>query len=209
MVGQILAFLAQLTVAVITSAGYGGIFLLMAVGSANIPIPSEIVLPFSGFLAGRGIFEAWIVIIVAVVGDLVGSLVSYALAGWVVGKRSRSAFVRFLIPQDSLERAQQWYARWGGMSVLVGKLLPIVRMFSSLPAGLARMNAAKFVAYSLAGSVMWVVLLVWGGMTLGQHWERVSMLIKQFDVVVVALIILVVAVWVRNHFGDRMGEREK
>ena len=209
MIGQILAFLAQLTVAVITSAGYWGVFFLMTLESANIPIPSEIIMPFSGFLVSRGIFGFWLIAVIGALGNLFGSIVSYLLAASIVKNRQKFYLFKLLIPDSFLEKAERFFKKYGSVSVFFSRMLPIVRTFISLPAGLGKMNFLKFCSLTFIGSLIWSFTLTYFGKVLGDNWTVLEKYFRQFDVVILAAIIVAGVYWLSHHFGGRMGESKK
>jgi membrane protein DedA with SNARE-associated domain len=208
MLDTIVSGLAGAIVATISAAGYAGVLLLMAVESACIPLPSEVIMPFAGYLASTGRFSLPLVATVGALGCNLGSAVAYA-----VGHRGgRSAIERWgryvlLSPRD-LERAERWFARFGGITVLIGRLLPVVRTFIALPAGLAGMPLGRFHLYTFLGSWPWCFVLAWIGYRLGERWQsdpRLRDLMHRFDLVIVALLVLLVGWHVWRHWRERTG----
>jgi len=200
MITSLLSFLAHLVILVIESTGYVGVFLLMALESANIPIPSEVIMPFSGFLASGGTFSFWWVVLVGALGNLAGSLVSYALAGWIVKNRHRF-FIHLLISDSFLETSQRWFSKYGSASAFFSRLLPVVRTFISLPAGLGRMNLAKFSFYTFVGSFLWSALLAYIGWFLGENWEAAGPYFHKFSYAIAILLLVGGGWWAWRHFG--------
>jgi membrane protein DedA with SNARE-associated domain len=200
MISSIVAALAQWVISTISRLGYGAIFFLMALDSFNIPIPSEVTMPFSGFLALDGRFSFWLVVAVGTAGSYAGSLLSYYLAGWLVKNRHRYAVLRVLLSDSFLDTSTAWFKRYGSASVLVGRVLPVIRTFISLPAGLGKMQVAKFSYLTIAGSFAWSLLLTYIGWTLGEHWNSLEGYFRKFDVVIGIAIVLAAAWWVRRHF---------
>jgi len=201
MISTILSFLAGIVIGVIRSIGYGGIFLLMLLGNANIPVPSEIIMPFSGFLVSEGVFSLWFIIIAGTLGSVVGSYLSYSLAGGIVRLRTHSKFLHLFLSDSSLESAQRWFSRFGGIAVFVGCFVPVVRSFMAFPAGLAKMPLKKFLPLVLAGSFLWTSFLAYIGWTLGVHWESIGIYFRRFDYVILAILILAIAGWLLGHLG--------
>lgn len=199
MIESILSFLAHIVIAVIESTGYAGIFLLMAAESANIPIPSEVIMPFSGFLASGGTFSFWGVVFVGALGNLGGSLLSYAFAGWVVKNRHRF-FIHLLISDSFLATSSAWFKKYGGVSAFFSRLLPIVRTFISLPAGIGKMNLFRFSLYTFIGSFFWSALLTYIGWFLGANWESAAPYFHTFSYSIAALLVLGFGWWMWRHF---------
>jgi len=188
---RILAPVAAWIIAVISGSGYLGIALLMAIESACIPLPSEIIMPFSGYLVSTGRFDLWLVATAGAIGCNLGSIVAYE-----AGKRGGRPFVErwgkyVLLNLHDLDRAEAFFARWGSITVLVCRLLPLVRSFIAFPAGVARMPLVRFHIYTFVGSWPWCFGLAWVGMKLGDAWRtdpRLSHALHFADAAVVAAI---------------------
>lgn len=197
--GQILEMLASFVISSIEAGGYAGITLLMALESANIPIPSEIIMPFSGFLVSQGALSFWLVVFWGAMGNLIGSLVSYAAGYW--GGRPflyRYGKFFFLSPEE-VSKGEQWLQRYESSVAFFSRLLPIVRTFISFPAGIARVNIWKFSVYTFAGSFLWSALLTYLGVLAGENWAFLEPYFRRFDVVVLAGIIVVGVWWIMRH----------
>ena len=150
MISIIIVWFSAIVTHTIESIGYWGIGVLMAIESANIPVPSEIIMPFSGFLVTRGIFLFWLVVFVGALGNLVGSLFSYYL-GVFGGRKFLEKYGKFLfIHKHDIQKANKWFEHWGGSVAFFSRMLPIVRTFISFPAGVARMHVWKFSIYTFA-----------------------------------------------------------
>jgi membrane protein DedA with SNARE-associated domain len=161
--------------------GYGGVILLMAIESACIPLPSEVTMPFAGYLVASGRFGLNLVAIAGAVGCLLGSYVAY-YAGASGGRRFLERYGRYvLIAPHELEIADHFFARWGSAAVFFSRLLPVVRTFIAFPAGVARMRLVPFTIYTLAGSYLWCLGLAYAGMKLGEHWEALGPYFHRFD----------------------------
>lgn len=191
--------LAGFIVTVISTLGYAGIVLLMAIESACIPLPSEVIMPFSGYLVFRGEFTLWLVAVAGATGCVLGSLVAY----WVGAKGGRPLAEKYgryiLVSAHDLELADRWFARHGDIIILIGRLLPVVRTFIAFPAGVSRMPMAKFVVYTFVGSLIWCWALAWVGLRLGEHWDTLGQYFHRFDAVIVAVIVLAGAWYVWRH----------
>jgi membrane protein DedA with SNARE-associated domain len=180
-------------VSFIGAVGYVGIFVLMALESACIPLPSEITMPFSGFLASQGNLDFWLVVLAGGLGNLVGSLAAY----WVgvgledhvlrAGIRKHGKWV--LMSERDYDLAERWFREHGELVVFVSRLLPIVRTFISLPAGVAQMNVLRFSVYTLTGSLLWSALLTYIGLKLGENWHTISTYWHELDFAVAAALL--------------------
>ena len=202
MVEQIFPALTNWIIISISEMGYLGVLILMAIESACIPLPSEIIMPFAGYLVSVGRFNLFAVATVGALGCNVGSTLAYIAAA----KGGRRAIERWgayaLIRPDELERAEQFFVQYGNVTVFAGRLLPVVRTFIAFPAGLARMPILKFQAYTFLGSWPWCFGLAYIGFMLGERWHSdptFRQLFHQVDAFIVALLLAGVAwfVWTR------------
>lgn len=167
--------------------GYWGVAFEMAIENANIPLPSEVILPFAGYLVFARALTFWGAVAAAVAGGLAGSIFSYAL-GYFGGRPLVLRYGRYvLLNEHHLELAEEWFRRHGEAAVFFGRLLPIVRTFISLPAGIGRMAFGRFVAYTVLGSIPWTIVLVWAGVKLGDRWDTLEGLFRRLDYAVLAL----------------------
>jgi membrane protein DedA with SNARE-associated domain len=199
MAGRLLAALAAFIISVISTLGYGGIVLLMAVESACIPLPSEIIMPFSGYLVYRGELLLWAVALAGAVGCVLGSVAAYYL-GARGGRPLVERYGRYLlVSAHDLELVDRWFARHGDITVLVGRLLPVVRTFIAFPAGVARMTLGKFIGYTFLGSFIWCWALAWVGQRLGESWDSLGVYFHRFDAVIVLVALAAAAGWVWRH----------
>lgn len=183
----------------IAALGYWGIAIGMAIESCNIPLPSEVILPFGGFLAAQGKLNFFLAALAGNVGGTVGSIVSYYL-GFKGGRPLLERYGRyFWISQRELALADRWFARWGEATVFFTRLLPVIRTFISFPAGVARMNFKRFVVYTFFGSLPWSFFLTYLGFKLGQHWGVLQEWFHRFDVAILLFLgILVLVFWWRR-----------
>jgi membrane protein DedA with SNARE-associated domain len=193
---------AGFIIATIAGAGYLGIVALMAIESACIPIPSEIIMPFSGYLVYTGRFNLFLVATAGALGCNLGSTVAYA-----VGRYGGRPLVErwgpyILISRSDLAAADRFFERYGGIAVLVGRLLPVIRTFIALPAGIARLPQLKFQIYTFIGSWPWCFVLAYIGYKLGQKWNtdpRLHAIFQRFDWLIIAFVGLAVAWYVWRH----------
>jgi membrane protein DedA with SNARE-associated domain len=207
-----LAFIDQIVIPFLASlygaVGYLGVLVAMAIESAMIPIPSELILPFAGFMVSdpakiepltSGPWSFWIVVVVATLGNTLGSLVAYAIGAWGGRPFLERYGKHLLIRPHEIEIAERFFARWGAQTAFFSRLLPIVRTFISFPAGVARMPIRTFVLYSTAGAFIWSTVLVWAGVQLGQRWTEIRRALQPFDLViaVVAVVGLAALFWLR------------
>lgn len=204
-----LAFIDQIVIPFLGSlfgaVGYLGVGIAMAIESAMIPLPSELILPFAGFLVSdatkiepltNGPWSFWLVVAAATIGNTCGSLVAYAIGAWG-GRPFLERWGRYLlIRPHEIELAERFFERYGAPTAFFSRLLPVVRTFISFPAGVARMPLRRFVAYSTAGAVPWSIALVWAGTQLGARWQEIRHALQPFDLAlavgIVALIVLFV-----------------
>jgi len=207
MLDQVISALATWIVGVVSSTGYFGVLILMAIESACIPLPSEIIMPFAGYLVSIGKFSLIGAATVGALGCNVGSTVAYFIAA----KGGRKAFERWgayvLVSAAELERAERFFARYGAITVFIGRLLPVVRTFIAFPAGLARMPMMKFQIYTFLGSWPWCFGLAYIGLLLGARWNSdptFRRLFHEFDTIVVALLAALFAWFVWARWRERM-----
>lgn len=189
-------------VSTISALGYPGIVLLMGIESACIPLPSEIIMPFSGYLVYTGQFNLWAVGVAGAVGCVVGSLVAYWV-GMYGGRPVIEKYGRYvLISLHDLDLADKWFAKRGELIVFASRLLPVIRTFIAFPAGVARMNLARFVIYTFLGSLPWCLGLAYVGQKLGEEWDKNEALktwFHRFDFVIGIVGLLVAAWWISRH----------
>jgi membrane protein DedA with SNARE-associated domain len=168
---KILGALVGFIIAVISASGYAGVALLMAIESACIPLPSEVIMPFAGYLVSTGRFNLLLVATAGAIGCNLGSIVAYAIGAWA-GRPFVERFGKYvLVDVHDLDRATAFFNKYGSITVLIGRLLPVVRTFIALPAGVARMNQVRFHLYTFIGSWPWCFVLAYVGMKLGQQWD--------------------------------------
>ncbi|MGA0081226.1 MAG: DedA family protein [Ilumatobacteraceae bacterium] len=182
---------------VIEQLGYLGVALLVVLENVFPPIPSEIVLPFAGFVAQRGSDSVVLMILAATVGSVIGALIMYWIAA-VIGDERLHAFTRRFgkwvqIREADLTRAEEWFDRHAVSAVLVGRCVPLIRSVVSIPAGFRRMKLVPYIAYTFLGSLAWNIALVGAGAILGENWERVEPVVAAFQRIVIVLVVAAVA----------------
>ena len=210
MIARIIEILSGFIVATISLMGYSGIVLLMAIESACIPLPSEIIMPFSGYLVSTGQMNLWLVGIAGAVGCVLGSLVAY----WVGSKGGRPLIEKYgryvLVSRHDLDMADRWFANHGEIIVFVSRLLPAIRTFIAFPAGVARMNLTRFVIYTFAGSLPWCLGLAYIGQKLGEKWNQDDTLrtwFHRFDFLIGIVGLLLAGWWIWRHIGHLRKEK--
>ncbi len=188
---------------VVEALGYLGVALLVALENVFPPIPSEVVLPLAGFVAGRGDASLPGMIAAATVGSVVGAWILYGIAAAVGPVRLRGFVVRhgkwFRLGERDLERAEEWFDRRSDAAVLIGRCIPLIRSIVSVPAGFRRMPFARFTVFTALGSLVWNAALIGAGAVLGDRWERVGDVVGllQGAVIVAAVVLVAVIVWRR------------
>lgn len=188
MIHEILSAATRWATETISSFGYGGVVGLMAIESACIPLPSEVIMPFSGYLVHLGKFNLHWASLAGAAGCAVGSVVAYAVGYWG-GRPAVERYGKYvLLRQEEFRRADQWFDKNGEWVVFVSRLLPIIRTFISLPAGIARMNFPRFLFYSFLGSVPWCYFLAYVGLVLGRNWHSIAKYFHGADVFILAAI---------------------
>lgn len=203
MVTSIIDFLASVVVGTIDFLGYFGIFFLMLVESCGILMPSEVIMPFSGFLVSSGRLDFWLVVVVGTLGNLVGSWLAYYI-GLKGGRPLLEKYGKYvLIRKHDLDIADRWFAKYGELIVFFGRLLPVVRTYISFPAGVARMNFWKFSIYTTLGALPWSVLFAWLGVKMGDHWDLIREKLHNFDLAILLLVILAIAFYIWRHLRKR------
>jgi membrane protein DedA with SNARE-associated domain len=207
MVDKILSWLFPIIVGVISRSGYLGVMLLMAIESACIPLPSEIIMPFAGYLVYTGRFNLFWAATAGALGCNLGSVIAYEI-GCYGGRPLVEKYGRYIwLNRHDLDLAERFFERFGSAAVFIGRLLPVIRTFIALPAGLARMPRLKFHVYTFVGSWPWCFALTWTGMKLGERWAtdaRLRQWLHRLDLVVVLLLLLGVSWFVWSHWKNRM-----
>lgn len=189
-----------IVLALIAATGYPGIALLMALESACIPIPSEIIMPFGGALAygldGYVQLDLWLVGLAGTVGSLLGSLLAY-YAGKTLGRQFVLRYGKYvLLSRKHLEKTEEIFEKWGDAAIFFSRMMPVVRTFISLPAGMARMDVKKFSVYTFLGSIPWCYGLAWVGYSMGPNWERIVGAFHEIDIIIIAAAVIFLAWYV-------------
>jgi membrane protein DedA with SNARE-associated domain len=204
MTEKLLALIFVFIKSVVAAMGYGGIVFLMAIESACIPLPSELIMPFGGYLAYEGTFNLFWLATAGAIGCNLGSLVAYEI-GCYGGRPLVERYGHWiLMSRRELDWADRFFARWGYLAVFIARLLPVIRTFIALPAGVARMPRGRFHIYTFLGSWPWCFALAWFGMKLGQNWRELGKYFHKFDAVILVVIVAGVVWFVWNHWQNRI-----
>ncbi len=191
---SIFQVLFNFAVAFLNSTGYAGVFALMVLESATLPVPSEVVLPLAGYLVYLGTLNFWLAVIVASVGSLVGTMIDFAI-GYYLGRAVVLRYGRKIrLNENHLLTSEKWFGKYGSIVVLLARFVPLIRTLVAFPAGAAKMNVAKFLAYSAVGIFAWDAILIYIGYQAGKNWSAMAQnLYSAFGPVeIVALIVAVV-----------------
>jgi membrane protein DedA with SNARE-associated domain len=219
----VLAFIDQIVIPFLNSlygaVGYLGVMIAMAIESAMIPLPSELVLPYAGFLVGdpsqiepltHSPWGFWFVVVIATVGNTIGSVIGYGIGAWG-GRPFLERWGRYLlIRPHELELADRFFQKYGPATAFFSRLMPIVRTFISFPAGVARMPLGKFILYSTLGAIPWSIALVWAGEQLGANWVDIRHALQPYDLAIAVFVValFVLFIWWRLGMpGRRRGPK--
>lgn len=195
-----LSSLSGFIIHLIQSAGYGGVFLLMLLNSALIPIPSEVTMPFAGYLTHTGKLILPLVVLFGALGDLAGALIAYAIGYYLEETVILSLINKYgkfiLLSKHEYLKAVNLYKKYGSGITFFCRLLPGIRSFISVPAGLAEMNIWKFVLFTFLGSLVWISILAFIGNYLGAHWDSIGPIYKKFEIVIIAVVVIAVVYYI-------------
>lgn len=198
-----LEVLAHYIIQFIHTTGYFGIFVLMTLESALIPIPSEVTMPFSGFLASTGVLSVWPIIIVGTIANLAGSLIAYYI-GFLLEETVLLGLIKkygkfILVTEHEYEKADKWFKKYGDKIIFMSRLLPGIRTIISLPAGMFEMDIKKFIIYTTVGCFIWSTLLTYTGFYLGENWQSLEGIYRKFEIVIVVAIVIALVWYVEKH----------
>ena len=201
---KVLAVLFVFIKSLIAYTGYGGIVILMAIESACIPLPSELIMPFAGYLVFEGSLNLFWVATAGAIGCNLGSLIAYEI-GCYGGRPLVERYGRWiLLGRRELDWADRFFLRWGYLAVFVARLLPVVRTFIALPAGISRMPRLRFHIYTFLGSWPWCLGLAWFGMKLGENWRGLGKYFHRFDAVILVVLAVGIAWFIWSHWQHRI-----
>lgn len=203
MITTLIEILANFTVRTIDVLGYGGVFGLMALESCGIPMPSEVIMPFSGFLVADGRMVFWAIVAAGTIGNLVGSLLAY----WIGYRGGRPLIEKYgkyiLISKHDLDLADKWFVKYGDWTVFFGRLLPVIRTYISFPAGISKMDVKKFSIYTTLGALPWTALFAYLGVKMGSNWELIRSKLHNFDLSIGILVLVVIALYIWRHLKQK------
>jgi len=193
------AWIIEYIASLVEYLGYPGIFILMTLESSGIPIPSEAVVTFAGFLASRGVFNLYMIILISTLANLTGSIIFYYL-GYIYGESFVHKYGRFLRINDShIKFIEKWFDRYGDITVFIGRITPAIRTYISLPAGMGKMNKNRFIILTLVGSLIWNLFLAYIGLWLGDNWISI---VEYLDIIaVIAMIIIIIILFYLKRIG--------
>lgn len=199
----ILDYIGQLAIKTIEFLGYPGITILMTLESMIVPLPSELVMPFAGFLTEVGKMNFWLVIFFSSLGSLLGSLISYYL-GYYGGKKFILKFGKYLLLDvTDLEKTEKWFQDRGDKTIFISRFIPVVRHLISIPAGIGKMNLKKFCLYTIAGATLWNSFLAYCGYILGENWDKIRYYSEYFSVSMAIILLLAGICFIYRHFKNK------
>lgn len=209
MIHSLVEQLTHIALSLTETFGYWGIYVGMIIESSCIPLPSEAIMLFSGFMVAVGLFNFWIVVAAGVLGNLTGSVLTY----WFGASGGRALLMRYgryiLINAEHVEKAERWFNRYGDWTVFFTRNLPVIRTFISLPAGIARMNFAKFFIYTLVGCIPWNIALTYLGFKLGKNWHLIEPYFRPVSYAILAAVIAGAAWFFYKNFRNRKESRNQ
>ncbi len=195
--------LSSSLISFINTLGVWGIFIGMIIESACIPLPSEVIMLYGGFMVGQGTASFMTVLLAGVLGNLLGSL----LMLWIGARYGRPFVERYgkyvLFNYEHLEKSERWFAKYGDWATFFGRNLPVIRTFISLPAGIAKMKAGRFIVFTLIGCIPWNAALIYFGLKLGQHWENAQKYLHPLTYIVALIVVILVVRYIYKGLKDR------
>lgn len=203
MIYQLFELISSFVINTIQATSYLGIFIFMTLESAAIPIPSEIIMPFSGFLVFENELNLFWVVFAGTVGNLLGSIMLYAV-GFYGGRKFLEKYGRWaLVSYHDLEIADRLFLKYGQIIIFVSRMLPAVRTYISFPAGVAKMDFKKFCLYTFAGSVPWAYVLAKTGVIMGRNWGQLEHYFRKFDLIIGIIVFVLIIWWIKRHLRLR------
>jgi len=195
----IISSLAIWATHIISWLGYPGLTLAMALESMIIPLPSELVMPFAGFLVAQGTFNFYLVIIFSVLGSIIGSFISYYI-GYYGGNKAVLKWGKYLLlDEDDLKKTEKWFAKRGELTIFIGRFIPVVRHLISIPAGIGKMNLKKFTIYTIIGAGIWNTILIWVGVILGKNWDSLKNYSDKLSEIFAVLLVIGLIIFIVRH----------
>lgn len=189
----------QFVLNAVSGMGYTGIIIMMALESSFVPFPSEVVVPPAGYLAAKGQMNIYLVVLSGVTGSVIGAMVNYYIAVYM-GRGLLHRYGRYLLlTPEKLDKMDKYFSVHGEITTFAGRLIPVIRQYISFPAGLARMNMAKFVFYTSFGAGIWVVVLAVLGYVVGNNIELIKSNLRPITLITLCLLTVVIAVYIYWH----------
>ncbi|MDX9974423.1 MAG: DedA family protein [FCB group bacterium] len=202
-------YIAEWIIAIMATLGYPGLVLMMTLESMVAPVPSEIVMPFAGFLVVQGKFTFLGATLASSLGTLIGSLLSYYMGKWGGYPLVLRCGRYLLLDEKHLDWTVRWFEKRGELTIFVSRFVPVVRHLISIPAGVGNMNIIKFSIYTVIGGTIWNVILLWAGVALGERWSIIHTYSHQIDYFFIAGILAVVAWWIWKQWNVRRNSAAK
>ncbi len=208
LISEALAYIGRLAIEIISSMGYFGVFFLMMLESMIVPIPSELVMPFAGFLAADGRFSFTLVIIASSLGSIAGSLLSYYIGKFGGNKLVLHLGKYLLLDATDLAKTEKWFSKRGEKTIFIGRLIPVVRHLISIPAGIGKMDLKKFCIYTIAGATIWNTFLAYLGYILGKNWDKVRHYSEPVSIIVATALAAAGCYFVYHHIHNKIKNRK-
>ncbi len=206
---EIILYIAKLAITIISTLGYFGIFFLMLLESMIFPIPSELVMPFAGFLISQGKFTFLYVLIFSSLGSLAGSLISYYI-GKYGGNKLVVRFGKYLLLDTSdLKKTEGWFKKRGKKTIFIGRFIPVVRHLISIPAGMAKMNIKKFCLFTLLGATIWNMFLAYLGYLLGENWDKIKNYTEPLSIIISIILIIIIIYFIYHHIKKKKSSKKE
>ncbi|MBU0929743.1 MAG: DedA family protein [Nanoarchaeota archaeon] len=203
-VSWILSYIGEISIKIISVLGYPGIFILMALESMVFPLPSELIMPFAGFLIAEGRFSFFYVILASTLGSLFGSLLSYYM-GLYGGNKFVFKFGKyFLLNEEDLKKTEKWFEEKGDHTIFISRLIPVVRHLISIPAGIGKMDLKRFILYTVTGATIWNAFLIYLGFIVGQNWESINNYFEYLSIPIAIFILIIGIYFVYRHIKERL-----
>jgi membrane protein DedA with SNARE-associated domain len=188
------SYISEGTLSVISASGYLGVFFLMFLENTSLPIPSEVVLPFSGYLAAQGGINLWFVIAISTVAGVLGAMVDYYI-GYFLGLEGMKRARYLPIQQKHLDSAVKWFNKYGSLAVLGSRIIPGFRTIISFPAGILHMSLAKFLSLTAIGCLLWDTILAYAGFYAGTHLQATISAVRYLSIIAIITVPIAAAVW--------------
>ncbi len=197
---KIISILVSIATSLILKFGYFGIFFGMTLESSAIPIPSEAIMGFSGYLVSQGHFNFWLAVLAGTLGNFTGATILYSI-GKYGGYPFLEKYGKWLhIDKQNIVKAERWFKKYGEVTIFVAQMMPVVRSFIAFPAGILKVSYKKYMLYSMSGIFLWCLLLVYIGNKLGENWENISGYMKPFQNVVILGLGVLFVYFIYHHY---------